>query len=114
MTTRKNDPQLIQVSIEEFAEAVRTNGKRKPDWMGWLRLALAAAIPFITVIVIFDSTRFQVAANTKSIEEHKALIQDVGKTIHTVKEDINTIEQAQAVILEKINQIQHTLDKEPR
>jgi hypothetical protein len=112
MNTRNQDPEVMTMTRDQFAAHVRSgNGAGKHAALKeWLRLIAAIVIPLVLVILAFSKTSFQVVQNKEDIGKQGEWIESHSVATDQIKGSISSVATTQAVILEKIESMQKTID----
>ena len=105
---RNTDPDVIQLTPEEYANMLRNSSKF--DWPGWIKIFLMLFIPLITVITFLNNTDNRVTIAEKSIARNEKLISDYTTTIELLRSEVNKGNVSQGVILEKVSRAQKDIE----
>jgi len=105
---RNTDPDVIQLTPEEYANMLRNSSKF--DWPGWIKIFLMLFIPLITVITFLNHTDSRVTVAEKSIARNEKLISDYTTTIELLRSEVNKGNVSQGVILEKVSRAQKDIE----
>lgn len=111
---RNSDPEEFHMTPEQFASIVRNGGKgSKPpfDWASWLKLGIAALLPFITLVVFISNLDGNVRQNKISIDNNSLKIQEYETRVMMLEKALHVIDNRQGVILEKVTRSQEDIEK---